>query len=267
MKLRYFTAFIAFFFAASINAAPNNLIRLATTTSTENSGLLGKLLPEFTKDTGFRVHVIAVGTGKALRLGQDGDVDVVLVHALPSEQKFVAAGFGVKRYAVMHNDFVVLGPDSDPAKVEQAKSLAEAFQRISHSKALFISRGDNSGTHKKENRIWKLAGIEPTGSWHREIGQGMGKAIQMADELGAYTLADRGTWLAYRDMVDLKIVFQGDPSLFNPYGIIAVNPRRYPDINFAGASALINWLTSEKGQQLVGSYRLHGKQLFTPDVL
>ncbi len=255
-------------FAASFSAlaVPDSLIRLATTTSTENSGLLGKLLPAFTADTGYRVHVIAVGTGKALRLGQDGDVDVVLVHALPAEKKFVAAGYGVKRYAVMHNDFVVLGPNNDPARVAQSATVAEVFKKIADTHAMFVSRGDNSGTNKKEKVIWKLAGVVPNGSWYREIGQGMGKAIQMSDELSAYTLSDRGTWLAFQDKVDLKIVFQGDPSLFNPYGIIAVNPRRYPDINYAGATALIKWITSSKGQQLIGAYRLHGKQLFTPDV-
>ena len=265
MKIRTFFILSALLFLNIAHAADNPLIRLATTTSTENSGLLGKLLPEFTHDTGFKVHVIAVGTGKALRLGQDGDVDVVLVHALPAEKKFVAAGYGVKRFPVMHNDFVVLGPPDDPAGVATATSLTQAFQRISQTQSLFISRGDNSGTDKKEKRIWKLAGIVPQGAWYRQIGQGMGKAIQMTDELGAYTLSDRGTWLAYQDKVDLNIVFQGDPSLFNPYGIIAVNPKRYPDINFAGASALIKWLTSAKGQRLIGAYRLHGKQLFTPD--
>ncbi len=252
-------------FSGSSHAQQNSLIRLATTTSTENSGLLNKLLPEFTADTGFRVHVIAVGTGKALRLGRDGDVDVVLVHALPAEKEFVAGGFGTKRFAVMHNDFVVLGPKNDPASVAQANSLRDAFGRIADHQSLFISRGDNSGTHKKEMSIWHMAGVKPVAPWHRQIGQGMGKALQMADELGAYTISDRGTWLAFQDRLDLKIVSQHDPALFNPYGIIAVNPKRYPDINYAGASALIHWLTSPKGQRMIGEFRRHGEQLFIPD--
>lgn len=256
---------LAIIFSSASQAAEQNLIRLATTTSTENSGLLSQLLPQFTQDSGYKVHVIAVGTGKALRLGQDGDVDVVLVHARSSEQKFIAAGYGEKRYPVMHNDFVVLGPLKDPAKVAQAKTIDQAFKRIHDSQSLFISRGDNSGTQKKEMRIWHQAAIKPQGKWYRQIGQGMGKDIQMTDELGGYTLSDRGTWLAFQDKVDLKIVFEGDTALFNPYGIIAVNPKRYPDINHAGAMALINWMTSERGQQLIGAYRLHGKQLFTPD--
>ncbi len=267
MKSIFCTTLLALLFLTPAHAVSDKLIRLATTTSTENSGLLAKLLPEFSRDTGYQVHVIAVGTGKALRLGQDGDVDVVLVHALPSEQKFVAAGYGEKRYPVMHNDFVVLGPKNDPAGVKSAKSINEVFQRIAQSQSLFISRGDNSGTNKKEMRIWELAAVEAKGSWYRQIGQGMGKAIQMTDELGAYTLSDRGTWLAYQDKVDLQIVFEGDSSLFNPYGIIAVNPKRYPDINYSGAMTLIEWLTSAKGQRLIGAYRLRGKQLFTPDAL
>lgn len=244
--------------------AGNHVIKLATTTSTQNSGLLGYLLPRFTKATGYEVHVIAVGTGKALRMGKDGDVDVVLVHARPAENKFVAAGYGEKRHGVMYNDFIILGPQNDPAKLASAHNAVDAMRKIADHAAMFVSRGDDSGTNKKELRLWKSAKIKPHGHWYREAGQGMGKVIQMADELNAYTLADRGTWLAYRDKTKLKIVFQGDKSLFNPYGIIAVNPKRYPDVNHAGAQALIHWITSPEGQKVIGAYKIAGIQLFTP---
>lgn len=239
-------------------------IRLATTTSTENSGLLDFLLPRFERSTGYKVHVIAVGTGKALRMGKDGDVDVLLVHALKAEKEFIQKAFGVKRYPVMYNDFVILGPVSDPASILDASSLQAAFQNINNQNSLFISRGDDSGTHKKEKNIWASANIRPEGRWYREIGQGMGKAIQMANELNAYTIADRGTWLSYQDKTDLKILYQGDDSLFNPYGIIAVNPTRYADINIKGANALIIWMTSKKGQQLIGQFQIDQQILFTP---
>lgn len=241
-------------------------LRLATTTSTENSGLLAELLPRFTEETGIPVHVIAVGTGKALRLGRDGDVDVVLVHAPAAEQEFVAAGYGDKRYPVMHNDFVIVGPAADPAGVRQASDAAEALRRIAESRALFVSRGDNSGTHKKELALWRQAGEQPDGSWYREVGQGMGKVLQMADQLQAYTLTDRGTWLAYQGRLELELLLEGDPDLFNPYGIIPVSAKRYPDINYRGAMALIRWITDPKrGQKLIGDFRLKGQQLFIPD--
>ena len=244
--------------------ADNKIIRLATTTSTENSGLLSYLLPVFENKTGYKVHVIAVGTGKALRMGKDGDVDVLLVHALQAEQSFVKKGYGLKRYPVMHNDFVVIGDAADPAVIKNSTSVQMAFQKIQSSQSLFISRGDDSGTHKKEIKIWQLSKIAPRGKWYREIGQGMGKVIQMADELGAYTLTDRGTWLSYQDKVSLKILYQGDVSLFNPYGIIAVNPERYADINIVGANALIQWLISKQGQQLIAQFKKHGQTLFVP---
>ena len=241
-------------------------LRLATTTSTENSGLLAELLPRFTEETGIPVHVIAVGTGKALRLGRDGDVDVVLVHAPAAEQAFVEAGYGEQRYPVMYNDFVIVGPAGDPAGVGAARDAADALRRIADKGSLFVSRGDNSGTHKKELALWKQAGIEPEGSWYREVGQGMGKVLQMADQLQAYTLTDRGTWLAYTGRLDLEIAHQGDPSLYNPYGIIAVSRERYPDINHAAATRLIEWITDpQRGQKLIGDFRLKGKQLFVPD--
>ena len=242
-------------------------LRLATTTSTENSGLLAELLPRFTEETGIPVHVIAVGTGKALRLGRDGDVDVVLVHAPAAEKAFVEAGYGEQRHPVMHNDFVIVGPADDPAGVGAARDAADALRRIARHGSLFVSRGDNSGTHKKELALWKEAGLKPEGNWYREVGQGMGKVLQMADQLQAYTLTDRGTWLAYTGRLDLKIVHEGDPSLFNPYGIIAVSRERYPDINHAAATRLIEWITDpQRGQKLIGDFRLKGQQLFIPDV-
>ncbi len=256
---------ISIFYCFAAQASDSMLIRLATTTSTDNSGLLNHVLPEFSKDTGYKVHVIAVGTGKALRLGKDGDVDIVLVHAKQAETDFVNSGYGEKRYSVMYNDFVVVGPASDPAKLSQSHNINDAFNRLSKSKSSFISRGDNSGTHKKEKTFWEKAEVFPSGDWYREVGQGMGKVLQMANELDAYTLTDRGTWLAYQNKTQLKIVYQGDASLFNPYGIIAVNPRRYDDINYAGASALIAWITSKtQGQKLIGEYQLFGKRLFIP---
>lgn len=246
------------------NNSGNKIIRLATTTSTENSGLLRDLLPRFTEQTGYTVHVIAVGTGKALRIGRDGDVDVVLVHAPTSEAKFINSKYGVKRYSVMYNDFVIIGPASDPAGIKKANSATAAMKRIAEHAALFVSRGDDSGTHKKERALWQASKTNPKGAWYRKAGQGMGKVIQIASEMDAYTLVDRGTWLAYQNKSSLNILFQGDPHLHNPYGIIAVNPQRYPDLNYSGAQALINWITSEVGQELIGNFKIAGYRLFIP---
>ena len=249
---------------SAANDSQTKIIRLATTTSTENSGLLGLLLPRFTRQTGYRVHVIAVGTGKALRMGRDGDVDVVLVHAPKAEAKFVANGFGAQRHSVMYNDFVLIGPAHDPAGINTAPSVTDAMQRIANHSALFISRGDDSGTHKKELTLWNSIQLQTRGNWYREAGQGMGKVIQIADEMEAYTLTDRGTWLAYRDKSSLRLLFAGDPLLHNPYGIIAVNPKRFPDINYSGANKLITWITAEPAQTLIASYQIAGNRLFTP---
>ena len=267
-RLFKYTAVLAYallpFSAIAADVDSSKTLRLATTTSTENSGLLQDLLPYFERKTGYTVHVIAVGTGKALRMGRDGDVDVVLVHAPAAEQKFVDEGAGVKRVKVMYNDFVIVGPADDPASVSSSTSGIDALSKIAKSQALFISRGDDSGTNKKELSLWKDAGIKPQGDWYREAGQGMGKVLQMSGELAAYTLTDRGTWLAYQTKSPLKITYEGDPILFNPYGIIAVNPARYPDINSAGAQALIDWITSPDGQRMIGSYTVAGSLLFTP---
>jgi tungstate transport system substrate-binding protein len=210
------------------------------------------------------VHVIAVGTGKALRMGRDGDVDVVLVHAPEAEARFVEAGYGDKRHAVMYNDFVIVGPPSDPAGIATAKRVSEAMRNIAATESLFVSRGDDSGTHKKELKLWQGGNITPQGEWYREAGQGMGKVLQIASELDAYTLTDRGTWLAYRNKSTLKVLFEGDEMLHNPYGIIAVSASRHADINHQGALALIAWITSAKGQQLIGDFRIDGTQLFIP---
>ena len=244
--------------------AGDSVIRLATTTSTENSGLLSDLLPRFTRDTGYDVHVIAVGTGKALRMGRDGDVDVVLVHAPSAEKEFVQAGFGEQRLPVMYNDFVIVGPAGDPAGISQASSAGDALARIARRGGLFISRGDDSGTHKKERALWDDAGITPEGAWYREAGQGMGRVLQIADELNAYTLTDRGTWLAYRDKSRLRSAYEGHEALFNPYAIIAISRQRYPNLNHTGAWALIEWIRGDVGQQAIASYRHSGEQLFKP---
>jgi tungstate transport system substrate-binding protein len=240
----------------------NGIIRLATTTSTDNSGLLSYLLPAFENKTGYRVHVIAVGTGKALRMGRDGDADVLLVHAPEAETEFVKSGYGEKRNYVMYNDFVLVGPSS--SNIQPDNDIIKALQQIAESRSTFISRGDNSGTHKKELNLWKAAGVSAQGKWYREVGQGMGKVLQMAAELDAFTLTDRGTWLAYMDKSPLKILSQGDPKLYNPYHIIAVSPERYPDINYQGAKALISWFTSETGQSLIGKFAINDTLLFKP---
>jgi len=262
----YKTAFwlIGFIAGTCTSMADTAFIHLATTTSTDNSGLLDTLLPAFEKDKAYKVKVISVGTGKALRLLREGDVDVVLVHARSAEDKLVAEGYAVNRRDVMYNDFVLVGPDSDPADIRGTADATNALSRIVASNSLFISRGDTSGTHKKELQLWEQAGISPQGQWYREAGQGMGKVLQIAGELDAYSLTDRGTWLAYRNKVPLVIVTEGDKRLFNPYGIIAANPARYPDANYSGAMALINWITSPAAQNMIGNFTIDEQRLFVP---
>ena len=242
----------------------NKVIRLATTTSTENSGLLRDLLPSFEKSNGYEVHVIAVGTGKALRMGRDGDVDIVLVHAADAEKQFVKNGYGVNRRQVMYNDFVIVGPANDPAGVIGLKNAADALKKIAEQKAVFVSRGDDSGTNRKELSLWKTAGVKPDGSWYREAGQGMGKVLQMSGEMQGYTLTDRGTWLAMKDKLPLQVLVEGDTRLYNPYGIIAVNPDRFPQSNYSGAMALISWITSVDGQRRINDFRINNQALFVP---
>jgi tungstate transport system substrate-binding protein len=239
-------------------------IRLSTTTSTESSGLLKFLLPEFEAKTNSKVHVISVGTGKALELAKNGDVDVTLVHARPSEDKFVAEGHGVNRRDVMYNDFIIVGPASDPAGLKGDKDVLKAMKKIVDSKAKFISRGDNSGTDQMEKAYWKEVGARPQGSAYISAGLGMGEVLTMAAEMQAYTLTDRATYIAYRAKTGLAIAVQGDPKMFNPYGIIAVNPAKYQDINYKGATQLIDWLTSPEGQKKIAAFRVDGQQLFFP---
>ncbi len=243
-------------------------LRLATTTSTLDSGLLEVLNPPFEKLTGITVDVIAVGSGKAIALGQNGDVDVILVHDREAEDKFMAQAHGVNRRDVMHNDFVVVGPAADPAKIAGATSAADAFARIAGSSAPFVSRGDASGTNTKELFLWTAASVKPKGAWYKEVGQGMGAVLTMSNDLKAYTLADRGTWIAMKDKLpNLKILSEGDPSLFNPYGVIAVNPQKYPGVGYMAAMQYIAWLTSVQGQKIIRDYVLGGERLFTPDAV
>ena len=240
---------------------------MATTTSTENSGLLDELVPPFEEKFGVRVDVVAVGTGAAIELGENGDADIIFVHARAAEEEFVEAGYGVNRRDVMYNDFVILGPPSDPAAIEGMESAAEVLQTIADSGAEFVSRGDNSGTHKKELSIWGSAGVEPEGSWYIESGQGMGASITMADEREAYILADRGTFLAYSGDIDLEILSSGDPELFNPYGIIPINPAYHSHVNYQMAMAFVGYVTSQQGQKIINNYTRYGEQLFTPNAI
>lgn len=240
-------------------------IRMSTTTSTENSGLLKVLLPPFEKSCDCKVDVIAVGTGKALKIAEMGDVDVVLVHARALEDKFVADGYGVNRKDVMYNDFVIIGPQSDPAEVRGAKTAIEALSKIASKNSVFISRGDESGTHQKEKEIWKSAGIAPKGSWYIEAGQGMGEVINMATERRGYALADRGTYIAYKKKTDLVTLFEGEKGLFNPYGVIAVNPKKHPHVKYDLAMKFIDFVTSKDGQEIIASFKLNGEQVFFPD--
>ena len=246
----------------SVSSAQERL-KMSTTTSTENSGLLKVLLPPFEKECNCRVEVIAVGTGKAVKIAEAGDVDVVFVHARKLEDKFVADGFGVNRRDVMYNDFVILGPANDPAGVKSAKSSAEALKKIAEHQATFISRGDESGTHVKEKEIWAAAGIQPAGNWYRSAGQGMGEVIMMATELRACTLADRGTYNAFRHgKTDLTIVFEKEKGLFNPYGVIAVNPKKFPTVKYDLAMKFINFVTGPEGQKIIADYKVEGDPIF-----
>jgi tungstate transport system substrate-binding protein len=242
-------------------------LRMATTTSTDNSGLLKLLNPVFEKKHNVKLDVIAVGTGKALRLAENGDVDLVFVHAPGAEMKFVEAGFGIEREAVMHNDFVILGSKADPANLKTATSLADVMQRINSSSVAFISRGDDSGTHKKEMSLWAQANIEPAGENYLAVGQGMGAVLQIANDKLAYTLTDRGTYLAYADKIDLKVVFKGNPALFNPYHVILVNPEKHAHSNILKAREYSAFIRGEQGQGIIRDFRIKGEPLFHPDVI
>ena len=291
--ITWILAWITIFFASSIQAG-DKILKMSTTTSTQASGLLDILLPELEKDTGIKVKVIAKGTGAAIRDGIDGNVDVIFVHAKSREEKFIKDGYGTQRYAVMHNDFVILGPPDDPAGIKSMNNAAAALKKIATAKALFISRGDDSGTHTKEQLLWKSSGLSlenetqmiftkgqkrqirflhpnGLGGWYLSIGQGMGKTLTFADEKRAYTLADRGTYIKYkfgRDIpLELDVLVEGDVMLANPYGVIPVDPKKHPHVQYKLVKQFAEWLVSARGQSVIRNYRFHGKQLFYPDAL
>ena len=259
--------------ALTINVyADENSIVVASTTSTENSGLFDYLLPRFTKQTGIKVKVVAVGTGQAIHLAENGDADVLFVHHPESEKKFVIQGFGVERYAVMHNDFIIVGPADDPAKIRgRGRGRAgEALEAIARAQVPFASRGDDSGTHKKEMSLWKVGSVDPTeasGTWYRETGSGMGATLNVASGMDAYALTDRATWLKFGNKGNLELLVEGDPVLFNPYGVILVNPNRYAHVKAEAGQAFIDWLLSLEGQTLISEYRIEGQPAFFPDAL
>ena len=286
--------FTALMITAPAGASGDKVLTMSTTTSTQASGLLDVLLPVLEGDTGITVKVIAKGTGAAIRDGMDGNVDVIFVHARAREENFVAEGYGTKRYAVMHNDFIILGPASDPAGIAGMTDGMAALKKIALSQSKFVSRGDDSGTHTKEQNLWKATGLplekvlksivkkgkksmltfmhpQGLGTWYLSIGQGMGKALTYAEEKQAYVLADRGTYLKYKlgrnQGLDLNILVEGDPSLYNPYGVIPVNPAKYPHVKIDLAKTFAEWITSYKGQALIANYKLLGQQLFFPDAI
>jgi tungstate transport system substrate-binding protein len=261
MSFRSFVfAAVAAFGAASASAED---IKMAVTTSFENSGLAEVLLPKIAEDTGINVQLIVVGTGQALKLGEQGDVDAVLVHSRAAEDAFLAAGFGTHRREIMYNDFVIVGPDADPAKAGEATSATEALAAIARAEATFVSRGDDSGTHKMELALWAAAGVDPSGDWYNAVGQGMGAALNTAAGMDAYILADRASWLNFGNKADLAIDFEGDPALFNQYALIPVNPERHPTVKTAAVAELEAWLTSDTAKALIEGYQIAGQKLFT----
>jgi tungstate transport system substrate-binding protein len=244
-------------------------ITVASTTSTQNSGLFDYLLPKFTAETGIEVRVVAVGTGQAIRLATNGDADVLLVHHPASERKFVADGLGLARHPVMHNDFVLVGPAADPAGIRGIADVATALRRIGDGEQIFVSRGDDSGTHKKELELWRAAAFDPrpaSGAWYRESGSGMGTTLNTASAMGGYTLTDRASWVSFGNKAGLQLLVEGDTRMHNPYSIIVVNPERHPHVHAVEAQAFADWLISEQGQQAIAAYRVDGQQLFFPDV-
>jgi tungstate transport system substrate-binding protein len=261
-KLEKFLLMMVLSAISVLPATAQDILKMSTTTSTENSGLLKFLLPAFETVSKVKVQVIAVGTGKALELAKNGDVDVALVHAREAEEQFVAAGHGVNRQDVMYNDFVIVGPAHDLAGVKKEIDLLAALKRIVASKARFISRGDNSGTDVMEQKYWKLLGDKPKGAAYVSAGLGMGEVLTMAAEMQAYTLSDRATYAAYKAKTGLQIVLQGDKRMLNPYGIIAVNPQKFPDIHYAAAMKLVNWITSEAGKKRIAEFKVNGEQVF-----
>ncbi len=253
---------------ADFARADDPFIVVQSTTSTQNSGLLDYILPMFKEKSGIEVRVVAVGTGQAIKNARNGDGDVLLVHAKPAEEKFVADGFGVKRSDLMYNDFVIVGPAADPAKISGSSDILGSLKALAASGAPFASRGDDSGTHKKEKALWKEAGVDPdaaSGSWYRETGSGMGATLNAAVGMGAYTISDRATWIAFKNKGDYKIVVEGDDRLFNQYGVILVNPEKHPNVKAKEGQAFIDWMLSAEGQKAIASYMVDGQQLFFPN--
>jgi tungstate transport system substrate-binding protein len=260
--------FALFILATSISRAADDFIIVQSTTSNQNSGLFEHILPIFTKKTGIEVRVVAVGTGQALKNAEKGDGDVVLVHSQPDEEKFVADGWGVKRYPVMYNEFIIVGPAADPAKIAGMKQAPEALKKIAEAQTPFASRADDSGTHKAELKLWHEAGVDPkasSGSWYLETGSGMGATLNIAVGKQAYALTDRGTWLAFANKGDFKVMVEGDNKLFNQYGVILVNPAKHPNVKAKQGQAFIDWLTGPEGQAAIVNYKIDGQQLFFPN--
>jgi tungstate transport system substrate-binding protein len=256
------------FLPLEVPAAEDEFILVQSTTSTEQSGLFGHILPLFEAKSGIEVRVVAVGTGQAIKNAQNGDGDVLLVHSRADEEKFVAEGWGVRRIDVMYNDFVLVGPKSDPASIQGGRDAAAALTAIAEAKVPFVSRGDDSGTHKAELKLWQEAGVDPTaasGGWYRETGSGMGPTLNMAAGMNAYTLADRGTWLSFKNRGELDVLVEGDRRLFNQYGVILVNPARHPNVKAEAGQAFVDWLTGPEGQAAIASFKIDGQQLFFPN--
>jgi len=268
LLLKLFTLVFITYFTFTPAFSAEKTIVVQSTTSTQNSGLFDFILPKFKTQTGIVVNVVAVGTGQALKNGRNGDGDVLLVHAKTAEEKFITEGYGVKRFDVMYNDFIIVGPQNDPAKLNGTNDVLSALQKVSTSISIFASRGDDSGTNKKELQLWKKADIDITkhsGNWYRETGSGMGATLNIAVGMGAYTITDRATWLAFKNRGTLKILSQGDPLLFNQYGVILVNPKKHPHVKESLGNKFIEWLIGKDGQNAIAAYKLNGTQLFFPN--
>ncbi len=264
-RCRDVLAALALVLSVPAQAANAEFVTLASTTSTQNSGLFDYLLPKFKAATGIGVRVVAVGTGAALNIARNGDADLLLVHHKASETKFVEDGYGLKRHVVMFNDYVIVGDRADPAGVAKASSAPAALEAIARARTPFVSRGDDSGTHKRERELWRHSAFpQPAGDWYREIGAGMGATLNMTAALGAYSLSDRGTWLSFKNRGNLTVLYQGDATLRNVYGLIQVSPRRHPHVKAAAAQKFVAWMMSEAGQTAIGEFRVNGKKLFHP---